>query len=128
MAVTTDFCEYVIGQLAQAGRVTSRRMFGGLGLYLDGLFFALVDDDVLYFKTGDSTRQRYERAGTRPFCPYPDQPDKSMGYWEVPADVLEDPEELAAWAREAMQVALDAKGAESGRKRSRARRRPPRRR
>jgi DNA transformation protein len=128
MAVTTDFCAFVIGQLAMAGQVTSRRMFGGLGLYLDGLFFALIDDDVLYFKADDSTRQRYERAGMQPFCPYPDRPDKSMGYWEVPAEVLEDAEQLAVWAREAMQVALAAKAREPARKRIRVRRRPPRRR
>lgn len=117
MAVTDDFRDFVIGQLASAGRVSSRRMFGGVGLYLDGLFFALIDDDVLYFKTDDATRKRYEKAGTRPFCPYPDRPDQSMGYWEVPADVLEDPDELAPWAREAMRVALAAQTAKPGRKR-----------
>ena len=98
-------------RVSSAGRVSSRRMFGGIGLYLDGLFFALISDDVLYFKTDGSTRQRYEKAGARPFCPYPDKPDKSMGYWEVPADVLDDPDELAPWAREAMRVALAAQSA-----------------
>jgi|SRR5687768_14749416 len=106
MAVSAGFREFVIEQLAPAGRVTSRAMFGGIGLYLDGLFFALIDDDALYFKADDTTRARYQEAGSRPFCPYPDRPDQSMGYWQVPADVLEEPETLAAWAREAMGVAL----------------------
>jgi DNA transformation protein len=109
MAVSDDFRDFVLEQLASAGRVTSRAMFGGVGLYLDGLFFALIDDDTLFFKTDDRTRRRYERAGSKPFCPYPDRPEQSLGYWTVPADVLEDAEELAGWAREAMGIALASK-------------------
>jgi DNA transformation protein len=109
MAVTADYRDFVLEQLRQAGHVTTRRMFGGIGLYLDGLFFALIDDDTLYFKTDDSNRLRYEAAESQPFCPYPDRPDKAMAYWQVPADVLEDADELAVWAREAMAVALKAK-------------------
>ena len=95
MAVSDDYRDFVLEQLAPAGRVTTRAMFGGVGLYLDGLFFALIDDDTLYFKTDDSNRARYEKAGSRPFCPFPDQPDKAMAYWQVPAEALEDPDELA---------------------------------
>ena len=110
MSVSNGFREFVLEQLADAGRVTPRAMFGGIGLYLDGRFFALIDDDTLYFKADDASRGRYERAGSRPFCPYPDRPQQSMGYWQVPADVLEDRDELAAWAREALGVALAKPG------------------
>jgi DNA transformation protein len=110
MAVSAEFREFVIEQLGPSGRVTSRPMFGGVGLYLEGLFFALIDDDTLYFKTDDSSRARYEKAGSRPFCPFPGKPDKAMAYWQVPAEALEDAEELATWAREAMGVALAARG------------------
>jgi DNA transformation protein len=106
MAVSDDYREFVLEQLAPAGRVTPRAMFGGVGLYLDGLFFALIDDDTLYFKTDDSNRARFEQAGSRPFCPFPDRPDQAMAYWQVPAEVLEDADQLAAWAREALAVAL----------------------
>lgn len=108
MSVSDDYRDFVLEQLAGAGRVTSRAMFGGVGLYLDGLFFALIADDSLYFKTGDSNRPRFQSAGSRPFCPYPERPDQQMGYWEVPADVLEDADTLALWAREALAVALKA--------------------
>jgi DNA transformation protein len=117
MAVSDDFRDFVLEQLAPAGRVTPRAMFGGVGLYLDGLFFALIDDDTLYFKTGDSNRARFEQAGSKPFCPFPDRPDQAMAYWQVPAEVLEDADQLAAWAREALAVAL-----------AKRTRRPPRRR
>ena len=118
MSVSDDYRDFVLEQLAPAGRVTSRAMFGGVGLYLEGLFFALIDDDTLFFKTDEATRKRYESAGSKPFCPYPDQPDQSMGYWTVPAEVLEDSDELAAWAREAMGVALAKKRRLPARRRS----------
>src|SRR5262245_7310791 len=122
MPVSDDYRDFVLEQLAPAGRVTSRAMFGGVGLYLDGLFFALIDDDTLFFKTDEATRKRYEGAGSKPFCPYPDRPDQSMGYWAVPAEVLEDPDELVTWAREAMTVVLATTSRSPARRRARARR------
>jgi DNA transformation protein len=127
MAVSADYRDFVLEQLATAGRVTPRAMFGGVGLYLDGLFFALIDDDTLFFKTDERTRERYQKADSKPFCPYPDQPDQSMGYWQVPAEVLEDSDELAAWAREAMGVALAKKNRRPTRGRAPARSRRTRR-
>ncbi len=118
MAVSDDYRDFVLEQLAPAGRVTPRAMFGGVGLYLDGLFFALIDDDTLYFKTDDSNRARYEQAGSKPFCPFPDRPDPPMAYWQVPAEVLEDPDQLAAWAREALAVALAKRARRPSRRRT----------
>lgn len=123
MAVTDEFRDYVLEQLAAAGKVSPRRMFGGVGLYLDGLFFALIDDDALYFKTDDGNRPRYEKAGSRPFCPFPDRPNHVMAYWEVPAEVLDDAEQLRLWTREALAAALAARSKRSARRRRPAGRR-----
>lgn len=110
MAVSGDFRRYVLDQLHGLGRVTARPMFGGVGLYNGDLFFALIDDDTLYFKVNDATRPRYVATGMKPFCPFPDEPAREMGgYFEVPAEVLEDPEELVSWARQASDVALGAR-------------------
>ena len=110
MAVSQDFRRYVLDQLHGLGRVTARPMFGGVGLYNEDLFFALIDNDTLYFKVNDSTRPRYARLGMKPFCPFPDDPSREMGgYFEVPADVLEDADELVTWARQASEVALSAR-------------------
>jgi DNA transformation protein len=79
-------------------------MFGGAGLYFDGLFFALVADDVLYFKVDDSNRSDYEAASMDPFCPFPDKP-YAMQYYEVPIDVLENRDTLRDWAQKALDVA-----------------------
>lgn len=109
MAVSNDFERYVLEQLAELGGVQTRRMFGGVGLYHDTLFFALIDDDVLYFKVGPSNREAYVARGMKPFCPFPDQPAYEMGYYQVPVDVLEEPSDLAAWARGSCDVALAAR-------------------
>ncbi|MGQ0383066.1 MAG: TfoX/Sxy family protein [Gammaproteobacteria bacterium] len=111
MSVSDDYRDFVLEQLAPAGRVSPRRMFGGVGLYLDGLFFALIDEDTLYFKTNEASRARYQHAGSEPFCPYRERPDYQMAYWQVPAEVLEDADQLKAWAREALAVALRSRSA-----------------
>ena len=106
MAVSKDYLQYVLEQLAALPRVTSRRMFGGIGVYSDGVFFALLDDDTLWFKVGDSNRGDYVARGMAPFRPFRDKPEFSMSYFEVPADALEDRDELAVWARKSVAAAV----------------------
>ncbi len=98
--------DWVLEQLAGAGRITARRMFGGTGLYRDDVFFAIIASDVLYFKVGDANRADYESRGMPQFRPFDDKPHLSMNYYEVPADVLEDPDECAHWAQRSVSVAL----------------------
>jgi DNA transformation protein and related proteins len=108
MAVTADFLRYVLDQLAGLGRVTPRRMFGGVGLYHDERFFGLIAGDTLYFKVNDSNRGDYEARGMHRFRPFPDKPYWSMTYYELPADALEDADECAAWARKSVAIAAVA--------------------
>jgi DNA transformation protein and related proteins len=107
MPVTDSFVEFVLEQLEALGPITPKRMFGGVGLYAGDLFFALIASDVLYLKADDSTRGRLESAGARPFQPYPDRPrgHGAMQYYSVPASVLEDGDELIAWATGSVAVA-----------------------
>ena len=105
MAVGSVYLQYVLEQLERAGRITSRRMFGAVGLYCDTVFFGVIADDTLFFKVGDETRPEYEARGMQPFRPYADRPEVSMSYFTVPADVLDDAEELVAWARRAVKIA-----------------------
>ena len=106
MPMSAGYASYVLEQLTGLGQVTSRRMFGAVGLYQGGLFFGLVSGDTLYFKVGDRNRADYEERGMRRFRPYRDRPELSMTYYEVPADVLEDAEELIVWARRSVDEAL----------------------
>jgi DNA transformation protein len=105
MPVAAAFLQYVLEQLGRLGSVTHRRMFGGVGLYRDGVFFGLIDDDTLYFKVDDTTRPDYESRHMQPFRPYKNKPEVSMTYYTVPVDVLDDPEELVLWARRSVAIA-----------------------
>jgi len=104
MPVSDEYLTYVIDQLECLGPVQSRRMFGGAGLYFEGLFFAVVADDILYFKVDDSNRTDYEAAGMGPFQPFPNK-KTVMQYYEVPIDVLENRDALHDWAQKALSVA-----------------------
>ena len=104
MAVRDSYREFVVEQLGRVRPVTWRRMFGGVGLYADGAFFALLDNDTLYFKTGDANHPDFTARGMKPFQPFgPDT--KPMAYHEVPADVLENVAELTVWLGKAVTVA-----------------------
>ena len=103
-------------------------MFGAVALYADDLFFALIAGDVLYLKVDESTRATRERAGARPFVPYPARPDRrSTTHFSVPAEILEDGDQLMAWARESLQIAGAARGSAAAPKPATARRARPRR-
>ncbi len=108
MAVSNDYLAYVLDQLAGLGAVSSRRMFGGAGLYCDEYFFGLIADDVLYLRVDDSNRKDYTARGMAQFKPYADRPHLSMSYYEAPAEVLEDAQELVRWARRSVSVAMAA--------------------
>jgi len=108
MPVSSNYLDYVREQLAGLGAVSSRRMFGGAGLYCDEFFFALVDNDTLYLRVNDANRADYTSRGMSQFRPYPDSPQLSMSYFETPADVLEDAAELVAWARRSVAAARAA--------------------
>ena len=108
MSVSDGYRIYIIDQLAALPALSTRRMFGGLGIYSDALFFALIDDDVLFFKVDDSNRDDYVSRGMKAFMPFPGQP--SLGYFQVPPDVIEEAEELTRWARRSVEVAKNKKG------------------
>jgi DNA transformation protein len=109
MAVGESFRTFVMECLQEVVPARAKRMFGGVGIYSDGHFFALIHDDRLYFKVDDSNRVDFERHGSQPFRPYGDE--RSLSYYEVPIEVLEDAESLAEWARKAIAIAaaVDAK-------------------
>jgi DNA transformation protein len=108
MAVSDGFLEFVLEQLSGWGGVTARKMFGGAGLYRDGKMFGLIADDVAYLKVDDSNREQYVQAGSKPFKPYAEKP-AVMPYYEIPPDVLEDPEALVEWAAQSHAIPKKAK-------------------
>jgi DNA transformation protein and related proteins len=109
MAVTPSYQSFVLEQLSRvAPGVRARRMFGGVGIYSDDLFFALIDDDALYVKTDATTRLEFEALGMGPFRPAGDH-GEVMGYHQLPAEILEDAEALPHWVAAALTVARQAR-------------------
>lgn len=98
-----DFVEFVCDQLDAWEAVTYKPMFGGYGLYCGSVFFGIVYDGRLYFKTDEASRRKYESWECGPFQPNAKQTLKS--YYEVPVDMLEDRGQLAELAEEAFRVA-----------------------
>ena len=80
-------------------------MFGGYGLYYDGLMFGLIADDVLYFKVDDENRQDYIEAGSGPFTYEGKSRPVEMSYYRVPDAWMDDPGSIAGWAERAHQAA-----------------------
>jgi DNA transformation protein len=109
MSVSPSYQTFVVEQLSRCGiRVRGRSMFGGVGLYADELFFALIAEDALYFKVDGSNRPDFEARGLEAFRPYGEH-SETMGYFRVAEDLLEDPEELRVWADKAIAVARRAR-------------------
>lgn len=108
MPVTDAYVKPTVESLSRVRPVEYRKMFGGIGLYCDGTFFAVIDNDRLYFKTDDANRPAYKQAGMDPWVPDPSTGQK-MPYHEVPESVLGAPETLGAWIDEAVAVAIRKK-------------------
>jgi DNA transformation protein len=104
---SAGFEAFVVDQLSELGEVVPRKMFGGTGLYCDGIFFGLIARDQLYLKVDAATRGVFEAAGSTPFRPYDDRP-ATMQYYVVPVEILEAAPDLVKWARRAVETAARA--------------------
>jgi DNA transformation protein len=110
MAFSIKLRDRVVGMLLPLGPVAPRSMFGGCGLYLDGIMFALIVEDTLYLKTDDRNRPRFEAEGCRPFA-YETEGGRTviMSYSEAPDQAMMDPGELLDWAEGAVAAARRAR-------------------
>lgn len=103
MAAKSDgFKDFVLDQLEELRDVTCRAMFGGYGLYHRAQFFGIIHKGRLYFKVSPTTLPTYRKHGMNPFRPYSEQTLRS--YYEVPIHVVEDHEQLVAWAEQASRI------------------------
>ena len=114
MTINSSFVDNVLEQLVGVEGITTRRMFGGVGIYRYGAMFAIIADDRLYFKVDVANKPDYQDAGSVPFV-Y-DKHDKNgnkkliaMSYWEVPPHVLEDKDLIFIWMIKANEAAVKAK-------------------
>jgi DNA transformation protein len=107
MAKTNEFCDHLMDRLAPLGAPSYRFMFGGYGIYLDGLMMGIVSNDVLWLRADYGNRQDYEARGIKPFQPMgKNGPMGVMPYYPVPDDVLEDQDAFVEWAKKARDAAV----------------------
>ncbi len=101
------FCDYVVSDLlGHIPGISARAMFGGYGLYQDGVIFGIIAGDELYFKVGESNKARYERMHSRPFVYTGHGKPMSMSYWLVNT---EDRELLREMVHESYLASLASK-------------------
>jgi len=101
---------------AEFGPIDVRRMFGGAGVFVDGVMIALIARDVIYLKADGETIPAFEQEGLAPFSYATKNGEHTLNsYWRIPERLYDDAEELARWARTAHAVALRA-GARPARK------------
>lgn len=109
MASSDDFVQHVIELLAPAGRVAVKRMFGGHGVYVDGVFIAIIAADELYLKADAITRADFEAEGCAPFVYSKAGKDMAMRYYHAPGEAMDAPHLMQPWARRALEAALRAR-------------------
>ena len=120
--------EFIRELFSPFGAVTVKRMFGGAGIWSEGLMFGLVFDGAIFLKVDETSIPEFEREGSRPFV-YTRAKSKgrvgraSLSYWRLPERLYDDPEELAVWAARALAIAQHKKFAP----RKRAKRKPSKR-
>ncbi|MBI1286331.1 MAG: hypothetical protein GC178_02025 [Flavobacteriales bacterium] len=108
MAVSERTIQYAVDQLSEFGEVTTRKMFGGVGIYRNGIMFGLITSkNEFMLRVGDETRNDYENRGSKPLTHA--KMKHAMPYWEVPAEIAEDRNELRIWAEKAYEIAAAAK-------------------
>jgi DNA transformation protein len=109
MAASADYLDFIKEQLADFGPVTVRRMFGGAGIFRDGLMFALIADETLYLKADATSQAEFQALSLPPFV-YMAKGDRKtvMSYWRAPEACLDDREAMTEWARRAFGAALRA--------------------
>ena len=106
MANRSEFVEHVLEMISGCGPVSARSMFGGYGIYRENLMFALVSEDTLYIKADDTNRSEFEALGLEPFRI--SRMNTVMSYYEAPADALDNPHQLCAWAMLGIEAAQRA--------------------
>ena len=121
MALSAEFIDFIKDQLSGFAPVTIRKMFGGAGVSVDGITFAIIVDETLYLKedernspdfdAGQLERFSYERKGGR---------EIEMSYRRAPSHLMDDPDEMALWCRKAYEAALRVKSGKKTTKKSRS--------
>lgn len=109
MAITEEekeFASHVVDLLQSVGPCESKRMFGGFGVFLDGLMFGLIADNELYLKVDDENKSRFEAEGLLPFTYEKNGKSMQMSYSQAPEEALDNLDVMRDWGASAFEAAL----------------------
>lgn len=101
----SDFVAYLQDLFCEFGDVRSRKMFGGYGLYHEGIMFALVADDTLFLKVDPNTAESFKSRGLPQFSYRKGSNNVNLSYYMAPTEALDDPAEMRQWATLAFESA-----------------------
>ena len=103
MAVNEDYLNFINDQLSGLGSYETKPMFGGIGFFKEGLMFAMLGKGVFRLKADELNKADFEERGIARFLS--DKNTKGLPYYEVPAEILEDKDELCIWAKRSFEAA-----------------------
>ena len=107
--MSSNYIDYILEILSPHGEITSRSMFGGHGIYKNGVIFALIIHDELYFKVDASNQLQYEKLDSEPFTYEAKGKKTTMSYWKVPMEILEDEDRIGEWLNQSYEISLQTK-------------------
>ena len=119
MKSRNELVEYLLDQLEPLGNVTSKSMFGGYGIYSDGVMFGIVADGGFFLKVASASLADFEREGLSPFTYTKKGRKIALSYYSAPPDALDNPETMLTWARKALDAAMRAAAIKKKRPRTR---------
>jgi DNA transformation protein and related proteins len=108
MRVKSELANYVEEQLAFLGRISTKSIFGGIGIFVDERLLGIVMEEKLYLHTDASNLRAYQDRGMPQFKPYPNAFDLTTDHHQVPPEIVEDPAQLKEWGRQALAAAIEA--------------------
>jgi len=108
MRVKSELANYVEEQLAFLGRISTKSIFGGIGIFVDERLLGIVMDDKVYLHTDASNLRAYQDRGMPQFKPYPNAFDLTTDHHQVPAEIVDDPTLLKQWGERALAAAIEA--------------------
>ena len=103
-----EFTSYVVDLMQSIGPVNAKAMFGGYGIFLEGLMFALIADSVLFLKVDGESENEYKAKGLEKFTYFKKGKEYKMSYCQAPEETLEDINEMNSWALKAYKAAQRA--------------------
>ncbi|MBV8391895.1 MAG: TfoX/Sxy family protein [Alphaproteobacteria bacterium] len=122
MVASEGFGEFLCDQLSPLGRITLRRMFGKTGVFCEGVMLGMVSDDTLYLRVDEQNRETFREARASPPLNYAKGGSLiDLAFWRLPERLIDEPDELLAWARSALAAAQRV----AGRRKGSARRKQP---